>query len=80
MARYGKKTKLSCKDVIEKAKIFFGPGGVGLEIEECTENCARFTGGGGHVAIECCTGEKGTEIDLETREWDYQVKRFMGKI
>jgi hypothetical protein len=22
----------------------------------------------------------GSEVDLETREWDYQVKQFMGKI
>jgi len=38
--------------------------------------CATFEGGGGHVAISVNTRDK-TEVELETREWDYDVKRFM---
>lgn len=38
-----------------------------------------FEGGGGHVTVVACENEE-TEIEIETREWDYQVKKFLGKI
>jgi hypothetical protein len=96
MARYGKESKLSPDKVMEKALEFFGPGGLGLEVKEQGEDCATFEGGGGHVFVQVCekgpalsgvegpvlSGVEGigSEVDLETREWDYQVKQFMGKI
>ena len=80
MARYGKESKLSLTKVTEKALQFFGPGGVGLEVKEQGENCALFEGGGGHVFFQACEKDGGAEVDLETREWDYQVKQFMRKI
>ena len=80
MGRYGKKTRLSCEKVIEKAKNFFGSGDVGLAIKECEKNCARSEDESGHVFITCCTDNEEAEIDLETREWDYQVKQFMREI
>jgi hypothetical protein len=80
MARYGKESKLSPARVVEKALAFFGPGGMGLEVKEQDEGCVFFEGGGGHVSIQCCEKGKGTEVNLETREWDYQVKQFMGRI
>lgn len=79
MARYGKKTSLKPSEVIDRAVKFFGEGGLGLKIVEKTEEMVCFEGGGGHVTIiPCLNGE--TDVDLETREWDYQVKEFMGKI
>ena len=88
MARYGKESKLSPDKVLEKALQFFGPGGLGLEVKEQDECCASFEGGGGHVVVRASekgpalsgVEGKGSEVDLETREWDYQVKQFMGKI
>jgi hypothetical protein len=80
MARYGKESKLSPAKVTEKALQFFGPDGVGLEVKEQSENCALFEGSGGHVFFRACETDGGTEIELETREWDYQVKQFMVKI
>jgi hypothetical protein len=80
MARYGVESKLSPAKVLEKALEFFGPGGLGLEVKEQGEGCARFEGGGGHVFINACEKGKGSDVDLETREWDYPVKQFMGKI
>ena len=35
--------------------------------------------GGGHVFVTANEGPK-TEVDIETRGWDYQVKQFMGRI
>jgi hypothetical protein len=80
MVRYGKESNLNPAKVLEKAVEFFGPGGLGLEVKERGEGCVRFEGGGGHVFVQCCEKEKGTEVDLESREWDYQVKQFMEKI
>jgi hypothetical protein len=80
MARYGKESRLSPTKIMEKALGFFGPGGLGLKVKEQGEGCATFEGGGGHVVVQACEGGKGSEVDLETREWDYQVKQFMGKI
>jgi hypothetical protein len=80
MARYGKESKLSPAKVLEKALEFFGPSGLGLEVKEEVEGCATFEGGGGHVFVSACEKGPGSEVELETREWDYQVKQFMGKI
>jgi len=80
MARYGVESKLRPAKFLEKALEFFGPGGVGLDVMEQGEGCARFEGGGGHIFINVCEQGKGSEVNLETREWDYQVKQFMGTI
>jgi hypothetical protein len=88
MIHLGKESKLSPTKVLEKAVEFFGPGGVGLEVKEQDEGCARFEGGGGYVFVRVCeegpalsgVEGKGTEVDLEAREWEYQAKQFMGKI
>ena len=79
MARYGVETKQSSKKVIRKAKAYFGPSGLGLEIVEEDPCCVYFEGGGGHVYVTFSTGEK-TSVELETREWDHHVRRFMQRI
>ena len=79
MIRLGKESKLSPSRVLEQALEFFGPGGVGLEVTDQDEGCARFEGGGGYVFVRVCEKGNGSEIDLETREWEYQAKQFMGK-
>lgn len=80
MIHLGKESRLSPTEVLGKALQFFGLDGVGLEVKEHDEGCARFEGGGGYVFVQVCEKGKGSEIDLETREWDYQAKQFMGKI
>jgi hypothetical protein len=77
MALYGVETKLSPEEVIEKAKALFGEAGLGLEMAEKNPCCVTFTGGGGYVTVTASAKEKKTVVDLETREWDYDVKRFM---
>jgi hypothetical protein len=78
MARYGKESHFETKEVLRRAEAFFGPDGLGLKVVERSECCVSFEGSGGHVTISAarCRPKK-TEVDLETREWDYQVKRFM---
>jgi hypothetical protein len=82
MARYSVKTKLSPEEAIKKATAYFGEGGLGLESVEQDPCCVYFTGGGGHVSVTAGTveGKKETTVTLETREWDYHVKRFMREI
>jgi len=74
--RYGTDTKLGPKEVLDLAEKYFGEGGLGLDMTSRDDCCVSFVGGGGHVTITVTEGKK-TDVDLETREWDYQVKHFM---
>jgi len=80
MARYSVETKLGAEEAIEKATAYFGEGGLGLAVVQQGPCCVSFEGGGGHVYVTAVTGEKMTTLDLETREWDYHVKRFMREV
>jgi hypothetical protein len=73
-------TKLSPEEAIKRAVEFFGPNGHGLEIKNQAGDCAYFEGGGGGVNVSACADEKGASVELESREWDYQVREFIGKI
>jgi hypothetical protein len=58
----------------------FGKEGLGLEEKEKNPCCITFEGGGGYVAIDIADEKKRTNVDVETREWEYQVKQFLGKL
>lgn len=78
MARYSIETRRSPEKVLEKALAFFGPGGLGLKVEEQSGCCLRLIGGGGYVLVQIESGERSrTTVLLETREWDYQVRQFL---
>ena len=80
MARYGVATKLSPEQTIAKAVAWFGQEGLGLEVTERGDCCATFVGGGGHITITAKAGGPKTDIELVTREYEYDVKQFMRKI
>jgi len=79
---YSVDTKLSSEKVIAAAVKHFGEGGVGLDVTGQGVDCVSFEGGGGHVEITVCQkeGEKRSEVNILTREWDHQVEEFMGRI
>lgn len=78
MARYGKETRRSPEQVLERALAFFGPGGLGLIVEERGECSIRLIGGGGYVVLHALPCESGrTSVTLETREWDAQAMQFL---
>ena len=78
MARYGKETKMEAEEVLRRAEKFFGTGGLGMKVVERNECCLSFEGSGGHVTVSAARCKPDiTDVDLETREWDYQVKKFM---
>ena len=78
MARYGVETRLSVSEVLDGAEEYFGQGGLGLEVTSRDDCCISLEGGGGHVTITASEGDK-TSVELETQEWDYQVKEFMAE-
>jgi hypothetical protein len=73
-------TKLTPEEALKRAVKFFGPQGYGLKVKEQVPGCVEFQGGGGGVAVIASAQGKGTTVSLESREWDYQVKEFIGKI
>ena len=80
MLRLSITSKLGPEEAIKRAVKFFGPEGYGLDVKEQEGCCAYFEGGGGGVRVTASTEKKGSTVELESREWDYQAKEFIGKI
>ncbi len=80
MLNLSTKSKLKPEEVVKRAVKFFGPDGYGLEITEQDDCCGQFEGGGGGVRVMAATEEKGSTVDIESREWDYQAKGFIDEI
>ena len=80
MLKLSKKSKHSAEEVIKRAEKFFGTGGYGLKVTEKDDCCITFEGGGGGVYVTTAAEKKGTTVDVESREWDFQTEEFMGKI
>ena len=78
MARYGKKTSLTPLELIEKAVEFFRDS-MRLEISERTDEIVCFESELGYVTITACSNDQ-TDVELETREYDYDVRKFMEKL
>jgi hypothetical protein len=72
-----KQTRLKPPDVIVRAAEYFGKGGEGLEETERNPCCISFEGAGGYVAISVVEEDKHRTIDVESSEFEYQVKRFL---
>jgi hypothetical protein len=75
--RYGASSKLPPEKVIAKAKTYFGKLGLTLVSEDQGSVCME--GGGGRVTVTVC-GEKESDIDIATTEWDIKVKEFIQMI
>ena len=81
MLHIATRTKLNPEAAIERAVAFFGPdGGYGLKINDRTAGSVCFIDANGGVDVYACAEENGTTVDLVSREWDSQVKEFIGKI
>jgi hypothetical protein len=75
-----KRTKFSSERVIELAKEYFG-GKYGLEVVEETANCCvEFENNLGFVNAQVVDNGDYREITLTTREWEYQVQEFLGRL
>jgi len=77
--RYQTTTELTPRQALEQALADFGPVGVGLQITSQSNLGLVFQGGGGHIAVPAQPGAE-TTLELETREWDYAVEKFMARV
>jgi hypothetical protein len=80
MIRIAKQTKLEPNDIIERASKFFGDDGEKLQEKERNTCCITFEGAGGYVTVSVADEDKFRTVDVETREFEYQVKQFLEKI
>jgi hypothetical protein len=80
MMKLSTKSKHSPEEVIRRAIKYFGPDGYGLKVNDEGNCCVNFEGGGGSVRVSAVPEKKGSTVDLESREWDYQVEEFIRKI
>jgi hypothetical protein len=80
MMNISTKSKHPPEEVIKRAVKYFGPDGYGLKVEEEGECCASFEGGGGGVRVTATAEKKGSTVDVESREWDYQARAFLETI
>ena len=68
-------TRLIPEQAIERAAAYFS-GELGLQTAWRSPISARFEGGGGHVQLTAAPTSDGSELELETREWEFQVRKF----
>ena len=87
MIRMEVESKLSQQEVADKARDFFGPEGWGMKVVEFADCCARFEGGGGQVYVQTSPRrdedgqvQPGSRVEIQGREWEHQVKEFLGQI
>jgi hypothetical protein len=80
MIRIEKTTRLTPAEIIEKATAYFGNGGEGLMQKERGMCCVSFEGGGGYVAVTVADEDNHRVVDVESREFEYQAKKFLNTI
>ena len=80
MIKIAKQTKMGVEEVIDMASRFFGESGEGLEEKERNPCCISFEVYGGYVSISVVDEEKMRIVDVETREFEFQAKRFLGTL
>ena len=77
MIRIARQTKLKPEDIIERASEYFGKKGEALEEKARNPCCISFEGAGGYVAVFVVEEENHRSVDVESREFEYQAKRFL---
>ena len=80
MILISKKSQLNPDEILAKASSYFGKGGEGLEETESGPCCISFSGVGGYVTVTVTEKTNQREVDVETREFEYQAKQFLGSL
>jgi hypothetical protein len=80
MLKIARESRLKPEELIKKAIVFFGPEGYGLTVREKDKCNVYLVGGGGGVRVNTAASNKGSSVDIESVEWDYQTKEFLNKI
>jgi hypothetical protein len=77
MLRIASHCRRAPAQVIDRAAAYFGPQGEGLEETGRNPCCISFEGMGGHVTVTVAEAPGGSEVEVVTREFEYQVRRFL---
>jgi len=82
MVALGKESKLSAAEVLQRAIRFFGPDGLGLEVQHWDAASVQLTGGGGHVVVRAqpLVANDKSAVEIEAREWEYDAERFLDEL
>jgi len=72
------RTKLTPREVVERAVAFFGSYGLAVTRRSDTE--VLLEGGGGSIDIFARPEGKETVIEILSREWDQQAREFAREI
>jgi hypothetical protein len=78
--RISSKTKLKPEEVLRRAVNFFDPGGQGLAVKDESSGYVCFEWGGGGIEVIVSADGKGASVEVVSREWDFQVREFLGNI
>ena len=80
MLRITVKTKMDPRKVITSALSYFGPSGIGLKEVSSDEANAVFEGAGGGIEISVSPDDAGAAVEAVSKEWDHQLKDYMGQL
>jgi len=71
-------TSISADQAAQRLKSFFL--GEGLDLVREKPDYLRFEGAGGFVEAGLCPDGDTLRLSIFTREWDYQVKKFISSL
>lgn len=77
MLKILRETSLAPEKILERATTFFGRNGEGLDEKERNSCCVTFEGGRGFVRVSVVEESGKRTVEVETREHEYQAKRFL---
>ncbi len=80
MLRISKESRLAPDEIISSASRYFGKGGEGLEETERGSCCISFSGAGGYVAVTVSEEGSHREVNVESREFEYQARQFLRSV
>lgn len=80
MIRISRQTRLKPTEIINRASDYFGESGEALEEKERSPCCVSFEGAGGYVVVTVVDEDNHRKVDVESREFEYQAKRFLKKL
>lgn len=80
MLKIFKETSLPPEKILERAATFFGRNGEGMDEKERNVCCVAFEGYGGFVRVSVGEESGKRTVEVETREYEYQAKRFLAEL
>lgn len=80
MLRISKESRLPPVEILARASRYFGKGGEGLEETERGSCCISFAGAGGHITVTVSEEGDHREVNVESREFEYQARHFLRSV